>query len=136
MRVLETGTLSSVTGGIISSAVSSAAISISQDNLITDTAMLWLSIEGDTGRTGGSVCVFWKGHYERTGTSYATLADPYLLKSGTSVGGNVANGTYLRTITPGMPYIRIGALASKSGSTQHGTSATNTTSVKWALAIA
>lgn len=135
MRVLQSGTLSDVTGGALISAVSSTPIVISQDNLKLENAMMWLSVEGDTGRTGGSVAVFWKGHYERTGASYTTLADPEILKSGTSIGGGVSSGTYLRAFTLAMPCVRVCAMASGAGSTQHGTSATNTTSVKWALAV-
>ena len=135
MRILEQGTLAGVTGGTILSAVSSSPIAIHQDNLLLNNAMLWASVEGDTGRTGGSVAVFWKGSPERAGTSYATTANPEILKSGTSIGGGTSNGIYLRTFTPGMPFIRLGALVSAAGSTQHGSAATNTTSVKWAVAV-
>ena len=135
MRILQQGVLSNVTGGTILSTVSSSSIAIHQDNLLLNNAMLWASIEGDTGRTGGSVAVFWKGHYERAGTSYATLANPEILKSGTSTGGGASNGTYLRAFTPGMPFIRLGALVSAAGSTQHGSAATSSTLIKWALAV-
>ena len=135
MRILETGTLAGATGGALVDAICSEPIAISSDDLRLDNAMLWASIEGDTGRTGGSVTVFWKGHYERAGTSYATLANPEILKSGTSTGGGMSNGTYLRTFTPGMPFIQVGATVSKAGSTMQGSSTTNTTQIKWALGI-
>ena len=135
MRVMQTGTLSGITGGTLLSAVSSPPIALSQDNLRTDNAMMWMSVEGDTGRTGGSVGVFWKGHFSRSGASFATIASPFIIRGGTSISGGTSNGLYLRALSPGVPFIRIAALATGAGSTQHGTSATSAISVKWALAV-
>ncbi len=136
MRVLELGTLSSVSGAILSSTVSSVPIALTRDDLNSSNAFMWLSIEGDTGRTGGSVAVFWKGCYAKSGATYAMpTTGQYFVKSGTSISGQLSDGSYLKAFDVGMPFVRVCAVASKAGSTMQGTSATNTTSVKWVLGV-
>jgi len=136
MRILKTGTLSGVTGATFTSAVSSATIALTKDDVNVDNAYAWVSIEGDTGRTGGSVAVFWKGCYQRTGVTYAMPATgQYFVKSGTSVTGQLANGTYMRQFVLGMPYFKVCAVASASGSTQHGTGTTNSIIVRYAIVV-
>ena len=136
MMVLINGVLSSVTGGLFISGVSTPPIDLSKDKLDLSNACAWISVEGDLGRSGGSVAVFWLGCYAKGGVTFAMQnTGQYFVKSGTSVSGQFANGSYLKKFLPGMPFIRLGAVASKSGSTQHGSSTTNTCSVKWAVAI-
>ncbi len=133
MKTLSTGTLSSVTGAELVSGVSSPPIDISNRN--NNNLSAWFSIEGDTGRTGGSIAVFWKGCYAKSAATYAmSVTGQYFIKSGTSVTGEFVNGTYLKNIETSMPFIRIAAVASASGSTQHGTGTTNSTAVKYAIA--
>jgi len=132
MKVLAIGTLSSVTGASFGSGVSSSPIALFMERNLSD-AYLWASIEGDTGRTGGSICIFWKGCYSKSGVTYASPNNEFLIKGGTSVAGAFGNGSYLVKFQPGMPFIRIEAIVSKSGSTQHGTGTTNTVNVKWGI---
>lgn len=134
MKVFETGSLASVTGAVFGSGVSSPPIAIGSIlNRISD-AYAWIRITGDFGRTGGSVTVFWKGAYEKDGT-YTKVEDEWLVKSGTSVSGDIGNGSYLVKFQPGMPFVKLEAVCSKSGSTQHGSGTTNTSGVSWAISI-
>ena len=132
MKVLATGTLSSVTGASFGSGVSTSPIDMHMSRNLSDT-YLWASIEGDTGRSDTSLCVFWKGCYTKSGVTYASPNNEFLIKGGTSVAGAFGNGTYLVKFQPGMPFIKLEAIASTAGSTQHGTGVTNTANVKWAI---
>ena len=132
MKVLSFGTLSDVTGGTLLSGVSSVPINCS--NRQNSNLGIWVSVEGDTGRTGGSVAVFTRCHYQKSGASYALSATPaYIVQSGTSTSGDVSAGTYYREVLLSAPWMKVGAVASKAGVTNHGTGTTNTTSVKWAV---
>lgn len=132
MKIQSTGTLSGITGAVWGSGVSSTPIALNMRRDMTD-LYAWISIEGDLGRTGGSVCVFIKGCYSKGGVTYASENNVFLVKSGTSVSGPHSNGSYLAKFQCVMPYIKIEALASKSGSTQHGSGTTTNCSVKYAI---
>lgn len=134
--LIQTGTLSSVTGAAFGSGVSTSPIYLAGIDWNTSDCYLWASIEGDSGRTGGSVAVFWKGSYQKSGVTYAMENNVFLIKSGTSVSGTLLNGSYLKKFSPVMPFIQIEAVLSKSGSTQHGSGTTNTQLVRWALIAA
>jgi len=131
MKILETGTLSNVTGAVFGSGVSTAPIELSRDNL-SPTLGFWFSIAGDTGRTGGSIAVVAKGCYQKGGTTYA-VESTELVKSGTSVSGKSANGSYWVMKDIVAPWMRLEAVASKSGSTQHGTGTTYSCVVRYAI---
>lgn len=145
MKVLALGTITGVTGGTFASGVSSPPIDISAERRSAPVG-IWCSIEGDLGRTGGSVAVFWKASPSRSGTSYACL-DPtnvtvyvkdttnyqYVVKSGTSKTGFFENGCYTRVLECPFPWIRLQAVASKAGATNHGSATTNTCTVKYGV---
>lgn len=134
MHILNTGVLTGVTGAAIASGTSSAPIDISFRK--EPTFGCWLSVEGDTGRTGGSVAVYLMGNYSRSGGTWAikTATPMYLVKSGTSITGPASNGCYIRPVTQfHFPFIKVAAVASKSGSTQHGTGTTNALQVRYAI---
>ena len=145
MKVLSTGILTGVTGAVFASGVSSPPIDMSQSGRNTP-AGIWVSIEGDTGRTGGSVAVFWKASYQKSGVSYGCL-DPtnvtvyvkdtsnyqYVVKSGTSKTGFFGNGCYTRVFDIPFPWLRLQAVASKAGVTNHGSSVTNSCVIKYAV---
>jgi len=133
--LIEVGTLSGITGATPGSGVSSAIVNLINAKRDISEAYFFASVEGDSGRTGGSVAVYWKGCYTRTGVTYAMEDDVFLVKSGTSVSGPQSNGAYLKKFNPVMPFIKLEASVSKSGSTQHGTGTTNTFSVRWALIV-
>jgi len=131
MRLLQTGTLSSVTGAVVGSGVSSPAIDLSMPR--PDPSLgIWLSIEGDTGRTGGSVAVVAKGCYRKSGVTYA-IESTELIKSGTSVSGESSNGSYLIMKDLVSPFMKLEAVASKAGVTNHGTGVTNACNVRYAV---
>ncbi len=131
MKILETGTLSSVTGAVIGSGVSSVPIDLSIGRSYSKLG-IWLSIEGDLGRTGGSVAVVAKGCYSRSGATYA-VETTELVKSGTSVSGQSGNGSYWAMKDLVAPFMRLEAVVSKSGSTQHGSGTTNACKVRYAV---
>ncbi|MBW8001756.1 MAG: hypothetical protein FVQ80_07000 [Planctomycetes bacterium] len=132
MKVLSFGTLSDVTGGALVSGVSTSPINIS--NRQTPNLGIWVSVEGDTGRTGGSVAVFTRYHYQKSGSSYALSATPaFIVKSGTSISGDVSTGMYYREVISSAPWMKVAAVSSKSGSTQHGSGVSTTLAVKWAV---
>lgn len=129
MKLLATGILSNVSGGYYYSGVSSPVIDASQRE--SNTLSAWLSIEGDLGRTGGSVAVFVKGAYQKSGVTYALPENSFLVKGGSSISNE--NGCYLCNFTTDAPFIRLGATASGSGSTIHGSATTNNAQVRYAV---
>ena len=130
MKILSTGTLSSVTGAVIGSGVSSAPIDLTIGPILP--LGIWISIQGDLGRTGGSVAVIAKGCYIKSGVTFAGESTN-IVKSGTSKSGICSNGSYFVMKNIVASFMKLEAVASKAGVTNHGSSTTNTCSVKWAL---
>ena len=132
MQILKSGTITGVTGAIFSSGVSTAIIDINGRNRGDGKLQVLAKISGDLGRTGGSVALFWKTGVSRAG-EYMAPENPYILKSGTSKGGFFSNGSYVTTITCYSDIMRLQAVASKAGSTQHGSATTNSCIVDWSI---
>ena len=148
MRVLATGTMTGVTGQAAIGdfcSVHTESIDLSMDK-VSSMVGIWASVEGDLGRTGGSVTVIWEGCYTKSGVTYACLDDtnfttyaqdmpsyPFAVKGGTSKAGFHSNGSYRRTVEAPFPWMRLGAMASKAGVTNHGTGTTNSCIIRWAI---
>ena len=133
MKILETGILSGVTGSALGSGVSTTPIDLSMGREYAQLG-IWLSIEGDTGRTGGSVAVIAKGSYSKSGVTYTSeTTGQYLVKSGTSVTGFFSDGSYLRHLTWPFPWLKLEGFASKAGVTNHGSSVTNSCVIRWCV---
>ena len=135
MKILESGILSNVTGAALGSGVSSAPIDLSLDRP-SDYIGVWLSIEGDLGRTGGSVGVVAKGCYQKSGTTFTSdTTGQYLIKSGTSVSGFFGNGSKTKYFAFPFPWMRLEAFASKAGVTNHGSGTTNSCVCRYAVCV-
>jgi len=140
MKILESGTLSGITGSAWGSGVSSPPINLTNEREYGNVG-IWASVQGDAGRTGGSVAVICRGSYSKSSVTYAVSNIPsdqnefgaYALKAGTSVSGFTGDGTALRRISFPFPWLRLEGIVAKSGSTQHGSSTTNSLTVKWAV---
>ena len=139
MKVLASGTLTGVTGAAWASGVSTPPIDLSISREYSQ-AGIWLSVEGDLGRTGGSIAVIWKASYSK-GVTYTcpvvlsaiTDVGQFLIKSGTSKTGFFGDGGYTRNLVIPFPFIRLQAVASKAGVTNHGTGTTNSCIIRWAV---
>jgi len=142
MKVLATGTITGVTGAIFSAGVSSAPIDLSMERNY-ETVGVWASIQGDLGRTGGSIALYWAGSHQKSGSTFASpsedsvtsLNGKYIVKSGTSISGHLANGSYVRNLTIPFPWLRLQAVASKAGVTNHGSGTTSDLTIKWAVCV-
>lgn len=142
MQILNSGFLSSVTGAEWTNGVSTVPIDISKRNRSDGSLTIWSRVTGDTGRTGGSVALFWKAGTSKqhsyygvsnVGTDTTHAYSPWLIKNGTTVSGVLNDGVYLKNIICHAPWLRLQATASGAGSTQHGTAATNTVGVAYCI---
>lgn len=139
MKILKIGQLgqaiagSGVTGLTFGSGTSTPPIDLT--NLTpADRLGIWLSIEGDFGKSGCSVAAIWKGSYCRSGATYAAflrgdqsgITGNYLIKSARTTGGFFSNGSYIKVIKPCMPWIKLEAIQKRAGTTNAGI-------IKWAI---
>ena len=142
MKVLATGTLgaaiagSGVTGKTAGSGTSTPPINLSGIGQ-SDRVGVWLSVEGNFGLTTAKVNCFWKGAYTRTGVTYtgfvrgaetSEVTGNYIIKSAHTSSGMFANGTFLKVIQPCMPFIRLEALTTGTGTTNAGI-------LRWAVCV-
>lgn len=140
MKILKTGTLSGITTAAFGSGVSTPPIDISNLGGVQRTVGCWLSIEGDLGRTGSSLSVCWKGAPQKGGVTYtsflrrdlSSVTGNMLVNSGTSKTGVLSDGSYLKSFTPIMPFIKLEAFASKEAG-GYGAGVTNNISVRYAI---
>lgn len=122
MRVLSIGTLSTVTTAAYGSGVSTPPIDLSRIDWPNNLG-IWLSLEGDLGRTGASVSVIARSSYSKAGVTWPIysaktgVTEPYLIKSGTSKTGFEGNGAYLVSLPAIMPFLKLEAIASGGAGT-------------------
>jgi hypothetical protein len=133
MKILSIGQLgtaiagSGVTGLTFGSGTSTPPIDLTGISS-ADRIGVWLSVEGDFGKSGCSVAVIWKGSYNRSGATYTAflrgdqsgVTGNYLIKSSRTTGGFFANGSFLKVIRPCMPWIRLEAIQKRAGTTNAG----------------
>ena len=141
MKVLKTGQLgtavagSGVTGLTFGSGTSTPPIDLTNIGS-SERIGIWLSVEGDFGVSGASVAAIWKGSYTRSGATYTAFlrgdqsgsTGNYLIKAAKTTGGFFANGSYMKTIQPCMPWIKIEAIQKRAGTTNAGI-------IKWAVTV-
>ena len=118
MKILQSGSLSGVTGLAWGSGVSTPPIDISNERNI-GSVDVWLQLTGDMGHSNSSASVIWKASYQKGGTYVSGSTGQYLVKSGTSKTGFLSNGSYLKSILTTMPFLRIEARVSKAGTTNN-----------------
>ena len=133
MKVNAIGTLSNVTGTSWGSGTSTPPIDLSRI-VGSPEACIWLSVEGDLGRSATSISLMMKGSPSRAGSTYTAflrenlshVTGSMLVKSGTSKTGQFGDGSYLKRFTPSMPFGKLEAIHDGAGTT-------NNLSIKYAI---